>query len=132
MIYKPPPWYTKELNDLVAQMDERTRQEVLKIFRTVAARNHRTPTITQELYELIFRGLQAKYPGQPIGLRFQAVCAALDGGKGSGNFGHEGRPGKVSGSGEGGGKKAVSKKDEQNLNAQEAEELYKSDWIKAI
>lgn len=29
-------WYTKELNDLVAQMDERTRREVLEIFRTVA------------------------------------------------------------------------------------------------
>nr|DAH89306.1 MAG TPA: Minor capsid component [Caudoviricetes sp.] len=31
-------WYTKELNDLVAQMDERTRREVLEIFRTVAAK----------------------------------------------------------------------------------------------
>lgn len=60
-----PPWYTKELNDLVAQMDERTRQEVLKIFRTVAARNHRTPTITQELYELIFRGLKPNIRGSP-------------------------------------------------------------------
>ena len=31
-------WYTKELNDLVAQMDERTRREVLEIFRTVAVK----------------------------------------------------------------------------------------------
>lgn len=29
-------WYTKELNNLVAQMDEHTRREVLEIFRTVA------------------------------------------------------------------------------------------------
>lgn len=34
--------------------------------------------MTSEIYELIFRGLQAKYPGQAIGPRFQAVCAALD------------------------------------------------------
>lgn len=88
--------------------------------------------MTQELYEVIFRGLQAKYPGQPIGPRWRSLCATLDGGEGSGNFGHEGRPGKVGGSGEGVGKKAVSKKDAQTLNAQEAEELYKSDWIKSI
>lgn len=31
-------WYTKELNDLVSQMDDRTRREVLEIFRTVAAK----------------------------------------------------------------------------------------------
>ena len=34
--------------------------------------------MTSEIYELIFRGLKAKYPGQAIGPRFQAVCAALD------------------------------------------------------
>lgn len=56
----------------------------------------------QELYEVIFRGLQAKYPGQPIGPRWRSLCATLDGGEGSGNFGYEGRPGKVGGSGEGG------------------------------
>ena len=28
--------------------------------------------MTQDIYELIFRGLQAKYPGQPIGPHFQA------------------------------------------------------------
>lgn len=61
--------------------------------------------MTSEIYELIFRGLKAKYPGQAIGPRFQAVCAALDGGEGSGNFGHEGRPGQVGGSGEGGADK---------------------------
>ncbi len=60
--------------------------------------------MTSEIYELIFRGLKAKYPGQAIGPRFHAVCAALDGGEGSGKFGHEGRPGHVVGSGEGGGK----------------------------
>lgn len=43
----------------------------------------------QDIYELIFRGLKAKYPGQPIGPHFQAVCAALDGGDGSGNFGRK-------------------------------------------
>ena len=57
--------------------------------------------MTQELYEVIFRGLQAKYPGQPIGPRWRSLCATLDGGEGSGNFGHEGRHGKVGGSGEG-------------------------------
>lgn len=56
--------------------------------------------MTQELYEVIFRGLQAKYPGQPIGPRWRSICDTLDGGEGSGNFGHEGRPGKVGGSGE--------------------------------
>ena len=34
--------------------------------------------MTSEIYELIFRGLKAKYPRQAIGPRFQAVCAALD------------------------------------------------------
>lgn len=34
--------------------------------------------MTAEIYELIFRGLKAKYPGQAIGPRFRAVCAALD------------------------------------------------------
>ncbi len=61
--------------------------------------------MTSEIYELIFRGLKSKYPGQAIGPRFRAVCAALDGGEGSGNFGHEGRPGKVGGSGQGGADK---------------------------
>ncbi len=59
--------------------------------------------MTQDIYELIFRGLQAKYPGQALGKHWRSICAALDGGDGSGNFGHEGRPGKVGGSGEGGG-----------------------------
>ncbi|MBP3514299.1 MAG: hypothetical protein J6J74_08205, partial [Elusimicrobiaceae bacterium] len=60
--------------------------------------------MTAEIYELIFRGLQSKYPGQAIGPHWRRVRVALDGGDGSGNFGHEGRPGKVGGSGEGGGK----------------------------
>ncbi|MBP3513303.1 MAG: hypothetical protein J6J74_02265, partial [Elusimicrobiaceae bacterium] len=47
---------------------------------------------------------QSKYPGQAIGPHWRRVRVALDGGDGSGNFGHEGRPGKVGGSGEGGGK----------------------------
>ena len=34
--------------------------------------------MTQELYEVIFRGLQAKYPGQPIGPRWRSICATLD------------------------------------------------------
>lgn len=34
--------------------------------------------MTQELYEVIFRGLQAKYPGQPIGPRWRSLCATLD------------------------------------------------------
>lgn len=34
--------------------------------------------MTAEIYELIFRGLKAKYPGQAIGPHFQSVCAALD------------------------------------------------------
>lgn len=34
--------------------------------------------MTSEIYELIFRGLKSKYPGQAVGPRFQAVCAALD------------------------------------------------------
>lgn len=36
------------------------------------------------------------------------------------------------GTGSGGKNASVPKKDAQNLNAQEAEELYKSDWIKAV
>lgn len=78
--------------------------------------------MTSEIYELIFRGLQAKYPGQAIGPRFRAVCAALDGGEGSGNFGHEGRPGKVGGSGEGGAEKRVSKPAEYR---QKVSEMFK-------
>lgn len=34
--------------------------------------------MTAEIYELIFRGLKAKYPGQAIGPHFRAACAALD------------------------------------------------------
>lgn len=49
------------------------------------------------------KGYSAKYY-QANCLFARAVCAALDGGEGSGNFGHEGRPGHVGGSGEGGGK----------------------------
>ncbi len=88
--------------------------------------------MTQDIYELIFRGLQAKYPGQPIGPRFQAVCAALDGGAGSGNFGHEGRPGKVGGSGEGVGQGSYGDRENRAkcgiLTEEEAEKLIRSDW----
>lgn len=63
--------------------------------------------MTQDIYELIFRGIKAKYPGQPIGPRWRSICDTLDGGEGSGNFGHEGRPGKVGGSGEGVGEKGA-------------------------
>ena len=97
--------------------------------------------MTSEIYELIFRGLKAKYPGQAIGPRFQAVCAALDGGEGSGNFGHEGRPGHVGGSGEGGGtnNKETKTDTEKKLNNKipaftnkEAKNLLNSKWTNII
>lgn len=97
--------------------------------------------MTQELYEVIFRGLQAKYPGQPIGPRWRSICATLDGGEGSGNFGHEGRPGKVGGSGESGEannkeKKADIEKTSKNkipaFTNKEAEELLNSKWTNII
>lgn len=78
--------------------------------------------MTAEIYELIFRGLQSKYPGQAIGPHWRRVRVALDGGDGSGNFGHEGRPGKVGGSSEGGGKQQEETKRTSEQHYQQAYE----------
>ena len=45
-----------------------------------------------------------KFLGKDEALRQANRLLNLDGGPGSGNFGHKGRPGKVGGSGPGGGK----------------------------
>ena len=50
----------------------------------------------------VFRGIM-KLLGKDEALRLANRILNLDGGPGSGNFGHKGRPGKVGGSGEGGG-----------------------------
>ena len=49
----------------------------------------------------------------------------FDGGKGSGNFGHEGRPGEIGGSGEGGGSGSAAEKDCKLKNSsKEIQEIY--------
>lgn len=64
--------------------------------------------------DVILLGLITKH-GVREGVRewlraFPSLQTAMDGGEGSGNFEHEGRPGKVGGSGESGGKQQEEKK----------------------
>lgn len=77
-------WYTKELNDLVAQMDERTRREVLEIFRTVADKGGSVESQERILlskleryYEDLFKR-KAKELGQAmVSKQNRSVSAAL-------------------------------------------------------
>ena len=77
-------WYTKELNDLVAQMDERTRRDVLEIFRTVAAKGGSVESQERILlskleryYEDLFKR-KAKELGQAmVSKQNRSVSAAL-------------------------------------------------------
>lgn len=54
---------------------------------------------------------------------------AINGGEGSGNFGHEGRPGKVGGSGEGQGSESNKTKEEVNNIIKQGEKKKRSDKL---
>lgn len=61
-------------------------------------------SLTAKHYEIIFRGLRDKYGQERVVAAFDeflpSLRAAMDGGDGSGNFNHAGRPGEVGGSAE--------------------------------
>lgn len=78
--------------------------------------------------EILVRGIKDKYGWAKLPEELLRVlpraAAAMDGGEGSGNFNHAGRPGKVGGSAEGCLSESISEED--------AQELLSSNWNETI
>lgn len=72
----------------------------------------------EDFYEIIFLGLQAKYGNSELGKHFNSLFESYDGGKGSGNFEHAGRPGEI------GGSSSNSSKKEERLERFKGDENY--------